>query len=501
MKKVILLSPPSRIMNHYRPPLALMYLSGYLRHNGIDAEIIDIIEKHQIRDRLFYANKGYYLKDIEDRIVRQAVASDADIVGITCYTPELQEVQRVCRSIKAQKPDVKVIAGGIHPTLYPADFLKPDSVFDYVVIGEGEVTLNELVNALRLKACDMAGIKGIGFYDHKKQTAVITPKRELAAGLDDIAYPDYAGIDMDFYTTPSPYAIRGVFTRSFYISSSRGCPSSCTFCVSKKMREFAGIERFVRLRSPGSLFAEIEFLRDKYGIDSFYFIDDLFTLKKENVFAFCDLMRAKKLPMIWGCSSKVNTVTFDMLRSMKSSGCVQIDFGVERGSNESLSQLKKGITLGQIREAFTNCHKLGIRCFANLLVNAPGETEKDLEDIIGLVEQIKPTVSSFNIFTPYPGCEIYESVADKLGPDFYPLLMEPADSLIEKFPAIFRFASHTVAFDAWVASAMRKYNRLLPNLSVYVSMPYLRSFLYSRYKSRYFSQMRDLARELVAQKF
>jgi len=499
--KIALLSPPSRIMNHFRPPLALMYISGYLKKNGIASKIIDVTFEHQIRDKAFLNNKEKYLMEVEDTIVERVMLLDTDIVGITCYTPEISEVERLANKIKSRKPAVKIVAGGIHPTLYPDDLLGESSPFDFVVIGEGEITMLELVKAIRSGSGGYSSIQGIGYFNRDAGKAVITEIRPLAENLDAISFPDYEDLDMNYYTTASPYAIRGVFTRSFYILSSRGCPSSCTFCVAKKLREFNGIKKFVRLRSPLSLFQEIQELKDKYKIDSFYFIDDLFTLKKNNVRAFCDLLIKDKSHLIWGCSSKVNTVDYETLKAMRDAGCVQIDFGVEKGADEALRNLRKGITVEQIRNTFRYCHDLGIRTFANMLVNTPGEEEKDLNDIIDIVNAIKPNIVSFNVFTPYPGCEIFDSLPQKLLRDDYPLLMGDPTVLVSEMPDKFRFASHTVDFKLWVKEATRKYNKILPNISIYTNIRYLRNLVYSRQKINYFRQITSLFREFAIQKF
>ncbi len=149
--KVLLVPPPSRAVNHYRPPLALMYLSGYLKKHGIDTEIIDVTIKGQIRDKAFYDNKNRCLVEVENKIISWVRSSNAEIIGITCYSPEIDEVRRLAKSIKSFSPTMKIIVGGIHPTLYPEDFLTEDSDFDFTVIGEGEVTFLELVNAIREK--------------------------------------------------------------------------------------------------------------------------------------------------------------------------------------------------------------------------------------------------------------------------------------------------------------------------------------------------------------
>lgn len=498
--EVLLISPPSRAINHYRPPLALMYLAGYLKNNNFDVKIIDGIIRKQIRNKSFWENKTRYLSEIEDKIIQEVISADADIVGITCYTTELDEAEQLANKIKSSKKDIKIIAGGIHPTLYPTDFLSLNSPFDFAVIGEGEITLFELIKQIRSGRGNYGSVNGIAFFDQATGKSVITGRRPLAHDLDTIAFPDYEDLDMEFYTTASPYAIRGVFTRSFYILSSRGCPSSCSFCVSKKLREHYGAQRFVRLRSPASLFKEIKELRDNYDIDSFYFIDDLFTLKKENVYEFCELMIKNKLSLIWGCSSKVNTVDYDMLKVMQEAGCLQIDFGVEKGSDRALKNLKKGITVQQIKKIFLYCRKLGIRTFANMLVNTPGETEDDLSDIVNLIREIEPNIVSFNIFSPYPGCEIYDSLCKNLGRDDYALLMNTAP-LLKAQADKFRFALHDIDLLKWAGKSNKKYNKVLPNIKVYFNPKYLRSFIFSRRKVNYLKHAAFLVREFINQKF
>lgn len=498
--KVMFVSPPSRAFNHYRPPLALMYLSGYLKKQGVASEIIDCIIKDQVRSKSFDKNKAGYLMDVRDNIIKQIIGAQTDIVCITCYTPELQEVEDLAAEIKKNKRDIKIIVGGVHPTFYPEHFVYADSSFDFIVIGEGEITLFELVKAIRSDKPNYSLIEGIAYFDEKNKTIIKNKRRVLIENLDEISFPDYEDLDMNFYTTASPYAIRGVFSKSFYVLSSRGCPSSCTFCVSKKLREFYLGEKFVRLRSPMSLYQEIKELRTKYQIDSFYFIDDLFTLKKDNVRQFCELMINDKSSLIWGCSSKVNTVDYEMLKIMADAGCVQIDFGVEKGTDSELKQLKKGISLEQIEKTFSYCRKLGIRTFANMLVNTPGEQAADLRSSLAFVQKIKPTIVSFNVFAPYPGCEIFDERCSNIERENYPALMNTV-LLIKDKPEKYRFAEHSIDLLDWVIRANKKYNRILPNLSIYFSRRYLRSIYRSKCKFEYLKKIMNLLKEFINQKF
>ena len=504
-KYVLLVSPPSRMVNHYRPPLALMYISGFLKKKGIKSQIIDsVMEDKIVRDSSFFANREYYFAEIEKDIISKIQTINTDVIGITCYTPEVDEVERLASKIKQVKPNAKIVAGGIHPTLYPDDLLGPNSDIDFVVFGEGEISLYELVLAIRSDK-DIRQLKGVGFYDNLAGKKVITDRQLLDYELDSISCPDYEGVDMDYYTNASPYAIRGVFTRSMYLSASRGCPSACTFCVAPELRDFnfaSGIKKNagVRLRSPKHLFEEVAFLKENYKIDSFYFIDDLFTLDEEMVSGFCEEMIKNKMNLVWGCSSKVNTVNYQSLKLMKAAGCIQLDFGVEKASDEQMHLLKKGTKVREVKETFKNCHELGVRAFANMLINTPGETEQDLQDTIDLLEEIKPNIVSINVFTPYPGTEIFADTQG-LTREEYPLLMENPAKLAAELPNKFRFAKHNVDLAEFASREMKRHNKIYPNISIFFNPKYIKSLWYSKNKTNYTKQTGLLVKEFVNQKF
>ncbi len=504
---VVLVAPPSRMMNHYRPPLALMYISGYLKKNLVKSQIIDsILEDQIIRDQSFASNRQSFFRKVEDSLISQIKEIETDVIGITCYTPEVDEVERLARRIKEIKPDAKIVAGGIHPTLYPNDLLSASSDIDFVVFGEGEITLLELVKEIRSENSDYAKLKGIGFFNSEAGENLITPRQLIDYELDSISFPDYEGVDMSYYTNASPYSIRGVFSRSIYLLASRGCPSACTFCVAPELRGFnfrSGIKQNagVRLRSPEHLFKEVMELNQKYHIDSFYFIDDLFTLNRDLVFGFCELMIKNKVNLVWGCSSKVNTVNYESLKIMKEAGCIQIDFGVEKASDEQMKLLKKGTKVREVKEAFKHCHELGIRSFANMLINTPGETKKDLQDTIDLLEEIKPNIVTINVFTPYPGTEIYTDTHEAITRDEYYLFMDDCSILPETYPEKFRFATHQEDLREFSLSNMHKYNKILPTLGIFLNPKYLKSLIYSKNKINYLKQLKTLIREFIVQKF
>lgn len=498
MTDIVLLSPPSRSINHYRPPMALLYLAGHLQKNKLSVKIIDITLKEVIRDSSFFKDLPQRLDNIESKIIKQIKKINPKIIGITCYTPEYQEVLKLAQKIKNLNSKVQIVVGGIHSTLYPEELLlEKNTPIDYEVIGEGEETFLELCQfLLHQKNISLKNIKGIAFC--KKKEFIKTLPRPLNNNLDQISHPAYNLIDMEYYTQASPYAIRGCFLRSFYILATRGCPSTCTFCVAKKLRQFNGGGCYTRVRSAKSLIKEIKFLHQRHQIDSFYFIDDLFTINKDNVTEFCRLLKKEKLNLLWGCSSKVSTLNEDLLKLMANSGCIQIDFGVERGSNQALIAVQKGISIEMVKNIFKLCHKFHIRTFANFLVNLPHESKKDLNDIVKLADELKSEINSFNVFTPYPGTEIYDQMDYRFTKDEYGELFN-ASTLIQSQPHKYRFSKHKINILNWAKYQNKKFNRILPNLYFHLSYRYLKTILLSTRKINYFSQSINLIREVINQ--
>jgi len=228
--------------------------------------------------------------------------------------------------------------------------------------------------------------------------------------------------------------------------------------------------------------------------------DDLFTLNKKLVNEFCDGLKEEGISLLWGCSSKVTTLDEGIIKKMADAGCIQIDFGVERGSDRALKLIKKDITVDKIKNVFSFCHKYHVRTFSNYLVNLPQETEEDLSDILELENDLHSEIVSFNIFTPYPGTEIYDDARNKFSKDDYELLTHAADFLYTQ-PEKFKFAKHNVNILEWAQKNHKRYNSVLKNLKFHFGAKYLKTLLRSKNKLNYLTQTGVLAKEFINQKF
>ncbi len=494
--KTVFVTPPSRSMSQ-RPPLASMCMASYLEQNSHRADIIDV--------------KGVAEKENAAReILRRLRKSSAGLMGISCLTTELKDVLSLCSSAKEQNPELKIVTGGIHPTLKPEHLIFKGSPVDFAVLGEGEQTTLELVSALS-KGKKVEGVKGLALL--KGRGVALTGKRPLIIDLNTLPMPAFDKVPMDFYTKPDVYCIRGVPICGFYTFTSRGCPFNCRFCVNKNI-----FGQSIRYKDPAKVVDEIQHLKEKYKIDGIYIYDDTFTVSREHVFGICNEMKQRRLDIMWACETRVSLVEESLMRAMKQAGCVQIDFGVESGSQEVLNRLRKGTTVEQARKAFRVCKNVGIRQFANFMINTPDETEEDVEKTIALARELNADINIFNITTPYPGTDIYDWINCEIDPDDYETLApspKTYNAWINLLETKYKFSRHNINLGE-LSERLRHefpsihelsfgnpkhFARFVKNISFMLSPRYMKVLLKSKRKGDYAKWLLSIGKMLAAHKF
>lgn len=476
---ISLISPPRRACEP-RLPLSLLTIASWAERKGIKADIIDV----KINP---YRGMSEELKDsVVRQILARVKAARPSIVGITCLTAEVNDVLNLSYLIKEIDRGIKVMVGGIHATLMPSDFLFTTSPVDIVVIGEGEETVTELVIAFSNKR-DLSDVKGIAFWEGDK--VYRTAPRIPLETLDEIHPLSYEKVDMKYYTTPTIYLIRNTLISGIHIFSGRGCPYKCTFCANKNLSSINQAKKPVRFRSIKNILDEIEYVTRNFLIDGFYVFDDTFTLSHKRVFEFCDELLKRKLNLIWGAQTRVDLVSWDMLKALKEARCVQLDFGVESGSQKILDGMEKGITIQQARDAFRMCHKTGIRAFACFMFNTLGETEEDVQKTLDLAREIDAHGYNFNLTTPYPGSELYNLIEPKLTAKEFDVYIGALDMLRDKR---FKFCTHDIDLQKLRKSSHRRFNSLRKRIFFITDPRYLWAFASSRRKMDYMRALTNI---------
>jgi len=382
--KTTLINPPQKT-SFPQPPLGLAYVASALEKAGYEVEIID----------------APALKLNENDVIRKILNNGAEFIGITAMTPAIGSAIEIARGIKKNDKSKFIFMGGAHVTALPEETLRDVSEVDVVVIGEGEVTAPTLIEKIKNKE-SLKDVLGIAY--REKEKIIINPSRPFIKDLDSLPIPAYHLLPINKYR---PYPPHGKKLPYMAIMTSRGCPFRCTFC-SKPVH---GKE--YREKSAKSVIGEIKYIQKQYGIKELLFYDDSFTLNKKRIIELCDEMMKNEIKIPWSCETRVNLIDEELLSKMKDAGCYIISYGVESGNQEILNNIKKDITLEQIKNAFKLTREAGISIVSYFMLGCPGDTEQTMKQTIEFAKELDSNFAQFSICTPFPGTEIADLIDKK----------------------------------------------------------------------------------------
>ena len=390
--KVTFINPPKtaskyKFIGVVAPPLGIGYMAAVLEENGIDVSIIDA------------SALDYDFKDLSDRLLEEK----PDIISISALTPTIGRALESAEVVKYALPDSIVILGGYHPTFNFKETLEDENV-DIVIRGEGEYTLLELVQCLEIGG-DISNVNGLVYEETNEKgekLLVITPDREPICDLDALPYPALHLLPMDHYK------LLNMDTHMATMITTRGCPMQCSFCSSAAMHG-----NKIRYRSVKNIVDEMEHLVYDMDVETIAFMDDTFTLNKKRIREFCDEVIRRDLKVWWGCTSRVDTLSKELLQKMKDAGCITIFMGVESSNQQNLDKMNKQISIAKIENAFKIAREIGIRTIASVALGMPNDTKETMKETIKFVHHLKPNYAVYSLATPYPGTRFYQEAFEK----------------------------------------------------------------------------------------
>ncbi|HDQ15976.1 MAG TPA: B12-binding domain-containing radical SAM protein [Bacteroidetes bacterium] len=336
-------------------------------------------------------------------------------VGVSLTTPQVAHGLQLIDFIKSKK-GIPLVVGGIHATLFPEETCKEKNI-DFVIYGEGEIAFLELLNSLD-NGKTYEKIENLVFKKGRK--IIKNPQRE-PVDVESLPPMNYALLDIKRYTERAFYTNIGLYKkfRGLDISTSRGCPYQCTFCINN----LPYLKKW-RARSVEEVTKEIDILIKKYSLNHLWIMDDFF---------FADKQRAEKIIRhlikinykgTWEANIRANLfspslINDEFLKLAKKSGCLCLRMGMESGSDRMLKVINKGITSEQIINAVRMCEKHKIIPLGTFICAVPGEKKEDLfltAQLIQKIKKISPLSVLYipGILRPYPGSKLYEE-CKKLG--------------------------------------------------------------------------------------
>jgi anaerobic magnesium-protoporphyrin IX monomethyl ester cyclase len=372
--RVLLINPYYPISETPSPPLGLAYLASALSEAGIEVKILDLVVSPYSQSML---------RNVLEQFKPQIAGLTAVSMTFNFAIDVIQDIRHLC-------PDILTIMGGPHASFCARETLQRFPGLDIVVLGEGEQTVVELTRAVD-NGRRWEGVKGIAY--RSGSDIRCTAERALIADLDSLPVPARHLLPLGRYRA---------LGMPVSLTTSRGCPFKCIFCVGRKM-----VGARVRYRSPAKVVDELEYL-NSLNFHQINIADDLFTANKHHCSAVCDEIIKRRLKLIWTSFARVDTVSEEVLVRMKAAGCSAVSFGVESGNPQILKTIKKGITREQVVAAVNMCRRTGITPFASFILGLPGETPQTIQETLDFGEQLKDLGLSFgfHLLAPFPGTEI-----------------------------------------------------------------------------------------------
>ncbi|MCK5043460.1 radical SAM protein [Candidatus Pacearchaeota archaeon] len=392
MKKVLLMNMPSCIKVYGksalkgiiapRPLVSMAELAGSVLHAGGDCKILDL----QVVEKPFH--------EIEKTLNEY----QPDLVGLTFTTLLFEEAKKVAKFIKEKYPSTKIIAGGVHSSIYPEEVIKEKNI-DIVSMGEGDITIQEIVKNKSLK-----NIKGIVYKDKKGEIKKNSP-RELIKNLDELPMPAWHLFNAKIYMNPKAIARESPVGT---IGTSRGCVYGCIYCNKSVFG------RAFRAKSATRVVDEFELLL-KNGFKEIHVWDDMFATNLKRAKEICDEIIKRRLRFTWQleCGVRVDCVDREFFEKCAKAGCYKVAFGFESGNDHILESIGKGATTQQARNAVRWAKQAGMETSGFFMVGLPEDTKKTMDQTIDFACSLGLDYAKATILVPLPSTPVFEEFEKK----------------------------------------------------------------------------------------
>lgn len=390
----VLFIMPSSIPSITEECEGTLLLATILKNNGINSGIY----------RLYEADKTKGFGSFIHESVENILNKNPRIVSFYCRCDCLITDIMIAKELKEKNDSLCIVFGGPQADASCEEIMRYIPWVDYCCRGEGEETIYPLFSAL-LSGEDPTFSDGLVYRDNNGGT-VINTRPALIKNLDNIPNTDYSFVEEKVINS----AIQTKFL--FPIEVGRGCPFNCAYCSTSLFWN-----RKYRLKSPQRILSEMKRLNSEYGIKGFAFNHDLFTANKKSVLEFCEKLKESDLEVIWGCSSRIDTIDEEMIDAMVTSGFKRIYFGIETGSPRMQKIIHKNLDIQRIIDVCTMLTERNVGITASFIYGFPEETEEDIELTMRLVYKLmKIGVKDFqfHLCAIFPGTEYYEKYKSQL---------------------------------------------------------------------------------------
>lgn len=446
--RIILVNPGIHLYSPLKntgmfPANAIQILGTILHQNQFDVHIVD----------------GRYL-NVDDAIqqVLNLISDDLVFIGFSVMTIQVKWAYLVSSGIKKARPDVKIVWGGVHPTLFPEQTVLNDAI-DFCVVNECASTIVQITNAIAENA-NLSEIPGLCYKE--SGSAYRTPPNKIPDDFTNIPHIDFSIMNHKLYSRNNNIAIDSSFAEEYKtdivypLNASIGCNFRCNFCIN------VILERKYKMLSAEEIVERIKYLQSEYGANYIHMVDENFFGNKQRIYRFVDLLSLNNINIKWRPQLRAdyfheNYINESFIKELEQSGMVIAVMGVESASQRTLDRLNKSLKVESITKAVEILSKTRIIPRLSFMVGMPGETEDEIKKTYQFVVMLKerypvcqPLVTPFRLF---PGSELYNLAIAEYG-------YKAPESLIEWVEIDDKEYSETVGYQnikyyPWISDAKK----------------------------------------------
>jgi radical SAM superfamily enzyme YgiQ (UPF0313 family) len=367
-----------KIMRPY-PPLGLLYISAYLNSQKIENEVFDTTFSSMLKLDEFIKN------------------DQPDILAIYTNLMTKLNVLKIIKRVKSFAPKCKIVLGGPDVTYNTTNYLENGA--DFIVIGEGEVTMHELIVALETNT-SLEMVDGLTFYD-ADGIEFKTKPRIMLKNVDELPIPNRDALDMKMYlkTWKDHHGQSAI-----NVSTQRGCPYTCKWCST------AVYGQSYRRRSPKLVVQELKKIKEKYNPDTIWFVDDVFTVSHKWLFEMADEMDKQDIHIPFECITRAERMNEEVISTLKRMRCFRVWIGAESGSQKVIDAMDRRVSVETVRKMIQETRKQGIEAGTFIMLGYPGETEKDIKETVQHLKVSNPDYFTITKAYPIKGTGLYEEV-------------------------------------------------------------------------------------------
>lgn len=366
------------------PPLRLLYVAGFLRKKKIDVSLIDANGEDLGYEQL----KRMIKKEMPEVLI---FTSSPTTMTYDCQTAKIAK--------EVDKKILTVLDDSHIAPCFPEKVLRRFPFIDVLIRGNSEEAAYGIAKNIK----DLRKVNGISF---RKNNEIVSKGRGKVFNINYEYLPLYELVNLDNYYSWT----FGKEKRLVTLLTSVSCPFKCSFCIIGGATVWRGYGKRWLAKSKDRVLKEIEYLYSDFGVKNFYFFDETFTIDKKRGREICQGIIERKIGINWSCNSRVDTVDKEILKWMSKSGCWNICFGLESGSQKVLDSVNKKTDLDQANKIFETCRKLGIKSSASFMIGLPEDSKETLRQTLEFAKRLNPDRVQFVITTAYPGTKLYDLV-------------------------------------------------------------------------------------------